>query len=269
MQRVTVITPRLSLPRYLADLRAYGELLYFLAGRDLSVRYKQTVAGVLWAFLVPLLTVGALSFVFGRVAGLEGSSFLSVYAAMIPWQLFTFGLQTGGTSLLGNIPLVTKLYFPRMIIPISSLWVAFVDLALNLLLLLAAIPLAGGAWGFRLFTLPIWVLLGAYATLGPMLVVAALLVRYRDLRFLLPFAVQFGMFITPVGYAMAVVPEAFRAVFMLNPLVGVIEGMRWAVLPEMVFPLQALLWCMVISTLFFFLGVALFLRSETSMADEI
>jgi len=269
MPRVTVISPKLSLPRYLSDLCAYAELLVFLAGRDLAVRYKQTVAGILWAVLVPLLTVVALSFVFGRVAKLHDSTFLLVYAGMIPWQFFSTALQTGGTSLLNNTPLVTKLYFPRLILPLSSLGVAFVDLALNVLILLGLLPFFGEPFSPRLLSLPLWVLLGFYVSIGPTLIVASALVRYRDLRFLLPFVVQFGLFVTPVGYVASVVPAALRPIFNLNPLVGVIDGMRWAIAHASPFPTASLGLCLLVSTLLFLLGGALFLGAEKTMADEI
>ena len=269
MSRITVITPRLSLARYFSDLKAYGELLYFLAQRDLAVRYKQTVAGVLWAILVPLLTVLALAFVFGHVAKLEGSSILSIYAGMIPWQFFSSGLSTGGTSLLGNTNLVTKLYFPRVILPLSSLGVCLVDLLLNFILMIVIALFLGATISERLIFIPIWILVVFFATLGPILIVSAALVRYRDLRFLLPFIIQFGLFVTPVGYTLASVPEALRAVFGLNPLVGVIEAMRWSLLNTGEFPAVSLWLSMGVSTVLLIIGAAMFLKAESTMADEL
>lgn len=265
----TVITPKLSLGSYIKDLHAYGELLVFLAGRDLAVRYKQTAAGVLWAVLVPLLTVLALSFVFGRVAGLAGSGLISVYAGMIVWQFFATALQNGGTSLLSNTNLVTKLYFPRLILPLSSLGVAFVDLALNLVLLMGIGMFYGHDFSWRLVTLPVWVALGALATLGPVLITAAALVRYRDLRFLIPFVIQFGLFVTPVGYAAAVVPERWQWLFNLNPLVGPIEGLRWAVMNTPALPYDALEMSAAVSLILILIGGSLFIRAEATMADEL
>jgi len=269
MPPTTVITPRLGLGRYFADLRTYGELMIFLAGRDLAVRYKQTFAGVLWAVLVPLLTVLALSFVFGRVAKLEGSTLLMVYAGMIPWQFFATALQNGGTSLLSNTNLVTKLYFPRLILPLSSLAVAFVDLLLNLLLFVGIGLFFGHEFSWRLATLPAWILLAAFASLGPVLITAAALVRYRDLRFLIPFVIQFGLFVTPVGYAAAVVPERWQAVFNLNPLVGPIEGLRWAMMNTPALPMEAISSSLIVSAILLLIGGALFIRAEATMADEL
>lgn len=269
MSQTTVITPRLSLRRYMADVWAYGELLFFLAGRDLAVRYKQTAVGILWAVLVPLLTVMALSFVFGRVAKLEGSTLLGVYAGMIPWMFFATGLSGGGTSLLTNSNLVTKLYFPRVILPLSSLGVAFVDLAINLLLVIGI-----GMWTaevslLRISTLPLWVLLSAWATLGPVLIVAAALVRFRDLRFLIPFIIQFGLFVTPVGYSLSTIPAQWQHLYSLNPLVGPIEGFRWALLNNPIFPGEAVISSMIVSTILTLVGLLMFLRAERTMADEL
>ena len=269
MSRTTVITPKLSLGRYFADLRTYGELLFFLANRDLAVRYKQTAAGVLWALLVPLITVAALAFVFGHVAKLEGSTLLAVYAGMIPWQFFSTGLSTGGTSLLSNTNLVTKLYFPRVILPLSSLGVAFVDLLLNLLLLITIGFYTGEVNFLRIATLPFWILLTALATLGPVLIASAALVRYRDLRFLIPFIVQFGLFVTPVGYSTAAVPAHLRMLFNLNPLVGPIEGFRWALQNSPTLPAEALGCSVVVSLILILVGTWMFLRAERTMADEL
>lgn len=269
MPRATVITPKLGLARYFADVWAYGELLVLLAGRDLAVRYKQTLAGILWAVLVPLLTVAALTFVFGRVAKLEGSTLLMVYAGMIPWQFFATALQNGGTSLLSNTNLVTKLYFPRVILPLSSLGVAFVDLLLNLVLILAIGIFMGAELSPRLLTLPVWIALAALSTLGPVLITAAALVRYRDLRFLIPFILQFGLFVTPVGYASSVVPASLQPIFNLNPLVGPIEGFRWALMNTPTLPLEAIGTSLIVATLLFLLGGLLFLRAEATLADEI
>ena len=269
MSSVTRIIPRLQLGRYFADLRAYADLMVFLAGRDLAVRYKQTAAGILWAILVPLLTVVALSFVFGRVAKLEGSSLLMVYAGMIPWQFFSNGLSNGGLTLLNNNSLITKIYFPRLILPLASLGVAFVDLALNVVLVLIIAAFMGVAFTWNLLALPLWILMAFLVTLGPILIVAAALVRYRDLRFLIPFAIQFGLFVTPVGYSSAVVPAGLKHFFDLNPLVGVIEGMRWSLLNVGAFPAAALTTSLFVSALLIFVGGVIFIRTEATMADEI
>jgi lipopolysaccharide transport system permease protein len=269
MPRTTTITPRLPISRYFADMKAYGELMFFLAGRDLALRYKQTVAGVLWALLVPLLTVTALSFVFGHVAKLQGSSLLMVYAAMIPWQFFSTGLSTGGMSLLTNTALVTKLYFPRMILPISSLGVALVDMLLNFVLLFAIGAFSGMELSARFLTLPLWIALAFLVSLGPILFVAAALVNYRDLRFLIPFIIQFGLFVTPVGYSVAVVPARLQPFFNLNPLVGLIEGMRWALLNTPQFPTASVITSIIVGAVLLIWGGVVFLNVERTMADEI
>lgn len=268
MPAETLITSRLSLGRYWTDLCQSAELMVFLAGRDLAVRYKQTIAGLLWAVLVPLLTVGALTFVFGRVAKLEGSTLLMVYAGMIPWQFLSTALQNGGTSLLANTNLVTKLYFPRIILPLSSLGVALVDLLVNLALFAVIALVMGVPVGIQWLSVPVWILAAALAALGPTLITAAALVRYRDLRFLIPFILQFGLFVTPVGYAAAVVPAALRPVFDLNPLVAPIEGLRWALLGGPL-SLESLIPSLAMGGLLLLLGVTMFLRAERTLSDEL
>jgi len=266
------VTPSLSLAGYWRDFVRYSELLVFLAGRDLAVRYKQTLAGGLWAVLVPLLSVFVLTFVFGRVAKLEGDGNnyqLMVYAGMLPWGLFVAALQAGATSLIGNINLVTKVYFPRIILPLASMGVAVVDFLLNLLVFIILGMFFGLFPSWRVLTVPLWLLLAMLVAVGPMLILSAWLVRYRDLRFLIPFIIQFGLFITPVGFSTSVVSPENYPYFCINPLVGVIEGFRWALLGLNTFPTFSLVATLSISLFLLGAGIYLFIRAERTMADEL
>lgn len=272
MIKERVITNKLGLIEYWRDFCQYRELMWFLTQRDLSVRYKQTLAGGLWAVMVPLLSVVALTFVFKRVAGLaaEGSSYtLMVYAAMMPWQIFTNAIQAGGTSLLTSTSLVTKLYFPRVILPLATQGVSVVDWALNFVIFLCLGPFLGLEYSWRLLTMPLWVALALWVSAGPMLILASWLIKYRDLRFVIPFVVQFGLLVTPVGFASSVVPAAMKGLFVLNPLVGTIEGFRWALLGQGAFPAEAVGWALVMSSLIMVAALASFLKAERTMADEL
>ena len=221
---------------YWRDLFRFRELFYFLAWRDILVRYKQTVIGVLWAVLRPFLTTVVFVFAFNRIAKLpsEGVPYpVMVFAAMLPWQLFATSLSEASNSLIGNANLISKIYFPRMIVPASAVIVAFVDFAIScgLLALFMIFYHVWPAW--QLITLPLFVALALLTSIGAGLWFAALNVEYRDFRYIVPFIVQFGIFITPVGFSSSLVREKYgETIFMLyslNPMVGVIDGFRWAI----------------------------------------
>ena len=217
---------------YWRDLFRYRELFYFLAWRDVLVRYKQTVIGILWAVLRPFLTMIVFVVVFSRIAKLpsEGIPYpVMVFAAMLPWQLFATSLSEGSNSLIANTNLISKVYFPRLIVPASAVIVSFVDFVISfgLLLLLMAWYHVWPSWHF--LTLPLFTALALVASTGAGLWLAALNVEYRDFRYVVPFLVQFGLYLSPVGFSSAVVPEKWRLLYSLNPIVGVIDGFRWAV----------------------------------------
>ena len=221
---------------YWRDLFRYRELFYFLAWRDVLVRYKQTVIGVLWAVLRPFLTMVIFVFVFSRIAKLpsEGVPYpVMVFAAMLPWQLFATSLSEGSNSLISNANLISKVYFPRLIVPASAVIVSFVDFLISfvLLLLLMVWYHVSPSWTF--LALPIFTLLALLASAGAGLWLAALNVKYRDFRYVVPFLVQFGLYASPVGFSSSVVLEKFGSkaftLYSLNPMVGVIDGFRWAV----------------------------------------
>lgn len=228
-----VLEPGGADKRFWRDLWHYRDLLMFLVWRDIAVRYRQTLVGVAWAILQPAVTMVLFTVVFGRIANLEsgGAPYpLMVLAGLIPWQLFSAALTGAGDSLVANSGLVTKVYFPRVIIPMAAVAVAVVNALVALGLLAFLMPWYGVFPTWRLAALPPLLVLTALLGLGAGLVTASVGVRYRDVRFVLPFVVQCGFFAAPVGYSTAVVPESWRLVFALNPMVGVMEGFRWAIL---------------------------------------
>jgi len=268
-----VIKAGASQAGYWRDLWHYRELFFFLAWRDILVRYKQTVAGVSWALLQPLMTTLVFTFIFGKVAQLPSHSApypVLVLAAMLPWQLFASSLTGAGDSLLSNAGLISKIYFPRMIIPLAAVVVALVNFLIALVLLAAMMLFYQVLPTWRLVGLIPFTILAMAAAAGAGLITSAMTVRYRDLRFIVPFVVQIGFFISPVGYAVSVVPEKYQWLYWMNPLVGVIEGFRWSILGGKIpihwagFSVSILL----IAGLFA-LGTTLFRAVERSAADYI
>jgi lipopolysaccharide transport system permease protein len=260
--------------QYWRDLWRYRELFYFLAWRDLLVRYKQTVIGVAWAVIRPFLTMVIFTIVFGRIAKLptEGAAPypILVFVALLPWQFFASALSEASNSLIGNANLVSKVYFPRFIVPASSVITSFVDFLINcglLGLLMAWYRFVPDA---RLATLPLFILIAFGAALGTGLWLAALNVEYRDFRYIVPFIVQFGLYISPVGFSSTIVPEHWRWLYSLNPLVGVIDGFRWAILggSTALYGPGVLSSCLVV-VLVGATGIWYFRRMERTFADVI
>jgi len=218
---------------YWLDLWRYRQLFYFLAWRDILVRYKQTAIGVVWALIKPLLTIVVFTVIFGRLAGLPSDGVpysILVCAAMLPWQFFASAFAEIGNSLLGNVNLISKTYFPRLLIPASTVVVAFVDFLISLLILVGLMVWYKHLPDWRALALPLFVIVAAGAALGTGLWMAALNVKYRDIRYLIPFMLQLGLFISPVGFSSSVVPEKWRLLYSLNPMVGVIDGFRWSLM---------------------------------------
>ena len=259
---------------YWQDLWRYRELFAILAWRDVAVRYKQTVVGVAWAIVRPLLTMGVFTIVFGRLANLpsEGSAPypLMVFAGLLPWFLFSTILSDASNSLVSNASLISKVYFPRLIIPGSTAAVALVDFAINFVILIGMMIWFGFMPSARVFFLPVFILLAIVASLGPALFITALNVKYRDFRYIIPFIVQFGLYVSPVGFSTSIVPEGWRFIYSLNPMVGVIDGFRWCLLggdnplywPGFVASCAA-------TVLLFSLGLRYFRRTERTFADLI
>jgi lipopolysaccharide transport system permease protein len=218
---------------YWKDLWRYRELFYFLAWRDILIRYKQTVIGVAWALIRPVLTMIVLTVVFGKLAKFPSGGVpypILVFCGMLPWQFFASALSESGNSLVNNAKLISKVYFPRLIIPASSVITSMVDFLISASVLVVLMFWYNYIPSLNCLLLPLFVALAFSAAFGVGLWVSALMVRYRDFRFILPFVVQFGLYASPVGFSSSVVPEKWRLLYSLNPMVGVIDGFRWAIL---------------------------------------
>ena len=274
MSDTLIIEPGRSEAHYWRDLWRYRELFLVLAWRDVAVRYKQTVIGLAWALIQPLATMVVFSIIFGKIAKLptEGTApyALLVYAGLLPWQLFATSLTGASNSLIGNANLISKVYFPRLIVPASAVVVACVDFLISFAILACLMVWYQYPPGWQILTLPLFILMGFLASLGPGLWITALNVKYRDFRYVIPFLVQFGLYVSPVGFSSIVIPTEWRLLYSLNPVVGVIDGFRWAILggeSNLYLP-GFILSCGVI-LFFLWLGVRQFRKMEKSFADLI
>lgn len=228
-----VIEPGRIERQYWSDLWRYRELFYFLAWRDLLVRYKQTVVGVVWALFRPLMTMLILTFVFGKLAGMDSGGVpypILVFCGMLPWQFFAAALSESGNSLVASAGMISKIYFPRMIVPASSVITSFADFLISAVLMVGLMIYYQFIPSPRILVLPVFMILAFASAFGAGLWISALMVRYRDFRIIIPFVVQFGLYISPVGFTSNVVPEQWRFLYSINPMVGVIDGFRWAIL---------------------------------------
>ena len=273
-----ILAPGKAEMHYWLDLWHYRELFSILAWRDIAIRYKQTVIGVAWALLQPFLTMLVMTIVFGRVAGLpsEGSApyAIMVFAAMLPWQFFTNALSLTGQSVVNNAGMISKIYFPRLIIPAGSIVVSLVDFLVSCSILVGLMVWYHFWPVWRLIALPLLMVLAIAAAMGPGLILTALTVRYRDFRMIIPFIVQFGMFISPVAYSTAhfrdKLGEKWFLVYSLNPMVGVIDGFRWAILggqSSIYWP--GFLLSLALTVVLFILGILYFRKTERVFADII
>lgn len=228
-----LIKPNLPSHHYWHDVWIYRELFWFLVWRDILVRYKQTVIGVVWSVIRPLATMLAFTVVFGLLAKLpsEGVPYpLLVFVAMLPWNFCANALSESSGSLIGNANLLTKVYFPRIIIPVSSIIVSLIDFFISLIIMAGIMLWYGYLPDWRIVTLPLFMLLAFLPVAGAGLWFSALNVKYRDFRYLVPFLLQFGLYVSPVGFTSSIVPEKWRLLYAMNPMVGVIDGFRWALL---------------------------------------
>jgi lipopolysaccharide transport system permease protein len=259
---------------YWRDLWRYRELFYFLAWRDILVRYKQTAIGIAWALVRPFLTMLVFTFIFSRVAKLPAPGSvpyaLLVFAAMLPWQFFSTALSEASNSLIGNSNLISKVYFPRLIVPAGSVITSFVDFLITLGLMAGMMVWYGFLPDWRLLTLPLFMALAFGSAFGAGLWLCALNVRYRDFRYIVPFIVQFGLYLSPVGFSSNIVPEGMRLIYALNPMVGVIDGFRWALLRGQS-PLAgyALIASILVTSVLCLSGIWYFRRTEKTFADII
>jgi lipopolysaccharide transport system permease protein len=259
--------------RYWSDLWLYRELLYFLAWRDIVVRYKQTAIGVAWALLQPLLLMIILTFVFGRLAKLPSDGIpysLLVLCGLLPWYFFSQAFSSASSSLIGNANMVSRIYFPRMLIPLSAVAVCLVDFAITFGLLIVYALVSGVLPDWRVIALPGFLLLAIATAVGAGLWIAALNVKYRDFRYVVPYLVQIGMYISPVGFNSVLVPDHLRIVYALNPMVGVIDGFRWSFLggrTELFLP--GLFLSVLLSLVLLVSGIVYFRKTERQFADLI
>jgi lipopolysaccharide transport system permease protein len=260
--------------QYWKDLWRYRELFYFLAWRDILVRYKQTAIGMAWALIRPFLTMVVFTIVFGQLAKLptEGSAPypILVFAAMLPWQFFANSLSECSNSLISNANLLSKVYFPRLVVPTSAVVVSFVDFLISGMILLGLMAWYNFIPSWRILTLPLFIGVAFAAAMGVGLWLASLNVQYRDFRYIVPFIVQLGLYISPVGYSSTIVPEKWRLLYSCNPMVGVIDGFRWAIIGgESRLYLPGFVLSLGLVVLLFFSGVWYFRKMERTFADVI
>ena len=274
VERVIVLEPGRAELNYWRDLWRYRELFAILAWRDVSVRYKQTVIGVAWALIRPFLTMVVFTIIFGRLAKFpsDGSAPypILVLAGLLPWFLFSTALSEASGSLIGNASLISKVYFPRLVVPMAAIVVALVDFGVNLAMLFLLMAWYGFVPGWRILLLPAFVGLAALASLGPALWLTALNVKYRDFRYVVPFVVQFGLYVSPVGFSSSAIPPTWRLCYSLNPIVGVIDGFRWCLLGgRSAFYAPGFLASLVVVALSLWFGVRYFRATERTFADVI
>lgn len=267
-----VISPSSSWPTpHVREIWDYRELVFFLVWREIKVRYKQTALGIGWAVIQPVSTMIVFSVFFGQLGGLPSDGLpypLFSYSALLPWQLFAFALNESSNSVVANQRLITKVYFPRLIIPLTSVCIGIADFAVAFVVLLGMIAYYRVTPGIAILTIPLWMLLAVVSALAVGLWLSALNVKYRDIRYTLPFLTQIWMFASPVAYSSSIIPPAWRPLYALNPMVGVIEGFRWALLgqgapPPTVFVSLLAVLVVLIGGLFFFR------RMERTFADVI
>jgi len=273
-ETVLIIEPGGTEKNYWGDLWRYRELFFILAWRDISVRYKQTIIGVAWALLRPFLTMVVFTVIFGRLAKLPSDGnvpyALMVFAGMLPWSLFSTALSEASNSLIGNANLISKVYFPRLIVPTASIVTAFVDFLISFIILLGLMIYYQYRPEWQILLLPLFILLAALASLGPGLWITALNVKYRDFRYVIPFIVQLGLYISPVGFSSKIVPDQWRLLYSLNPVVGMIDGFRWCILGgDSTIYWPGFLLSLVIVIFFLWLGISQFRKTEKTFADLI
>jgi lipopolysaccharide transport system permease protein len=267
-----IIKPGLTEKNYWKDLWRYRELFYILSWRDIKVRYKQTVIGAAWSIVRPLLTTIIFTVIFSKIAKLSTPGAapyaLMVYAGMLPWQFFANSLSEASNSLVGNANLISKVYFPRMIIPASSIITGLVDFGISFLIMVAMFIFYGFMPPLQIILLPVFVLIAFLCAFGVGLYLTAVNVKYRDFRYIIPFIIQFGLYLTPVGFSSSIIPKEWQLAYSLNPMVGVIDGFRWCLLGEP-FKWESLFTSIIMMILFMWLGIWYFRKLEKTFADNI
>ena len=260
--------------QYWRDLWRYRELFFILAWRDVAVRYKQTVVGFAWAFVRPFMTMVVFTVVFGHIARLSSGDVtpyaVMVYGGLLPWTLFSSVFGDASASVMTNSNLISKVYFPRMIIPLSTIIVALIDFAVSLTILVGLMIWYRFLPGWQIILLPLFVVLALLASIGPALWASAIVVKYRDFRFVVPFLLQFGLYASPVGFSSAIVPPEWRLLYSLNPMVGIIDGFRWCIVGgESPIYLPGFAVSLAVIAALLWIGIACFRRIERGFADLI
>jgi lipopolysaccharide transport system permease protein len=260
--------------QYWRDLWRYRELFLILAWRDVAVRYKQTLIGVAWAFVRPFMTMVVFTIVFGKIAKLptEGDTpyAVMVLAGLLPWTLVSSILSDASSSVVGSSQLITKVYFPRLIVPLATVVVALIDFLVSLVILAGVMAWYGVVPGWQILLLPFFVLLAVVVAIGPAVWMAATIVKYRDFRFVLPFIIQVGLYVSPVGFSAKVVPDQWLLLYSINPMVGIIDGFRWCILggvSPLYLPGFAI--SLVVAAGMMWYGIHTFRRTERGFADMI
>lgn len=273
IRSVLVIEAGRTERHYWRDLWRYRELFYFLAWRDVLVRYKQTAVGVLWAVLRPFLTMVVFTLVFGKLAKLPAGNApypILVFAALLPWQFFSNAFAEAGNSLIANSNMISKVYFPRLVIPTSAVIVSFADFLISFVILVGLMAWYGYLPDWHILALPLFILMAFAAALGAGLWIAALNVKYRDFRYIIPFVAQIGLYVSPVGFSSAIVPEQWRLLYSLNPMVGVIDGFRWSIMRgDAPLYMPGFLLSLLLVAVIFITGIFYFRKTEKSFADVI
>jgi len=258
---------------YWLDLWRYRELFYFLSWREILVRYKQTVIGIAWSVIRPVLTVIVFTVVFGRLAKLPSGDVpypILVSIAILPWQFFSVSLADASNSLIANSNMIGKIYFPRIIMPSSSIIVAFIDFLISFVILGVLMAWYRFVPSWKIVFVPLFLLLAIILSLGVGFLFSAANVKYRDFRYIVPFIVQFGLYISPVGFSSDIVPERFRFLYSINPMVGVIDGFRWSIIGKGIdFYMSGFLLSIALTFSIFFLGLFYFRKTEQTFADKI
>lgn len=258
---------------YWRDVWRFRELFYILTWRDVKVRYKQTVIGAAWSVIRPLLTMIVFTIIFGKIAKLpsEGTApyAIMVFAAMLPWQFFSNALSEGSNSLVTNANLISKVYFPRLIVPASAVITSFVDFLISFGILVVMMIGYRYTPDWKIVLLPVFLVFAFIAAFGIGLWLTALNVKYRDFRYIIPFIVQFGLYISPVGFSSSIVPEKWRMLYYMNPMVGVIDGFRWCILGENNIYVPGFLLSIAVSIAFLIIGLVYFRKTEKTFADHI
>ncbi|NQT66492.1 MAG: ABC transporter permease [Actinobacteria bacterium] len=268
-----VIEAGKSEKNYFRDLWRYKELFYFLSWRDIIVRYKQTVIGVAWSIIRPILTMVVFTIIFGKIAKLPSADApypILVFTALLPWQFFSNALQESSNSLISNANMISKIYFPRIIMPISSMIVALVDFAISFILLAIIMVFYRFVPSWKIVFIPLFLLLAIIVSTGAGLLISALNVKYRDFRYIVPFIIQFGLYISPVGFSSDTIPGKWRMIYSLNPMVGVIDGFRWSIIGKGVqFYMPGFIISIILTIILFLVALIYFRKTEKTFADRI